>query len=179
MTSAPDLLSALAEETRLRAFAAVLLGAAATSEVARQAGLADREALRALTTLQAAGLVDHEDTRWVARPERLREAARAAAAPRASVDHGTADERVSSVLRTFLPHGRIETMPAVRWKRLVVLDHVARAFEPGMRYPEADVNAMLAAFFDDYAALRRYLVDEGFLARADGTYWRTGGTVDV
>jgi hypothetical protein len=179
VTGAPDLLSALAEETRLRAFAAVLLGASTTSEVARQAALADRDALRALTTLQSAGLVDHEDTGWVARPERLREAAMAAVGPRTSVDHGTGDERVSSVLRTFLPHGRIETMPAVRSKRLVVLDHVARAFEPGMRYPEAEVNAMLGTFFDDYAALRRYLVDEGFLARADGSYWRTGGTVDV
>ena len=43
----------------------------------------------------------------------------------------------------------------------------------------ADVNAMLAAFFADYAALRRYLVDEGFLARAEGAYWRTGGSVDL
>jgi hypothetical protein len=70
-------------------------------------------------------------------------------------------------------------VPAVRSKPLVVLDHVARVFEPGVRYPEADVNAMLAAFFADYAALRRYLVDEGFLARAEGAYWRTGGSVDL
>ncbi|MDQ3951738.1 MAG: DUF2087 domain-containing protein [Actinomycetota bacterium] len=26
------------------------------------------------------------------------------------------------------------------------------------------------------AALRRYLVDEGFMAREGGEYWRTGGT---
>lgn len=32
---------------------------------------------------------------------------------------------------------------------------------------------------DDFAALRRYLVDEGFLARRDGYYWRSGGTVHV
>jgi hypothetical protein len=179
VSPAPDLLSALAEESRLRAFAAVLLGATATAEVARRATLPDRDALRALTTLQAAGLVDHAGGGWVARPERLREAVMAAAEPRTSVDHGTADDRVSSVLRTFMPHGRIETMPAVRSKRLVVLDQVARVFEPGVRYPEPDVNAMLAAFFADYAALRRYLVDEGFLARTDGSYWRTGGSVDV
>ena len=177
--TAPDLLSALAEESRLRAFAAVLLGATATAEVARRATLPDRDALRALTTLQAAGLVGHGDGGWVARPERLREAVVAAAQPRTSVDHGAADDRVASVLRTFMPHGRIETMPAVRSKRLVVLDHVPRVFEPGMRYPEPDVNAMLAAFFADYAALRRYLVDEGFLARSGGTYWRTGGSVDL
>ena len=70
-------------------------------------------------------------------------------------------------------------MPAARSKRLVVLDHVARTFEPGVRYPERDVNAMLGAFFDDYAALRRYLVDEGFLARDAGTYWRIGGSVEI
>jgi hypothetical protein len=179
VSPAPDLLSALAEESRLRVFAAVLLGATATSEVARRATLPDRDALRALTTLQAAGLVDLRDGGWVAHPERLREAAMSAAEPRATVDHGATDDRVGAVLRTFMPHGRIETMPAARSKRLVVLDHVARVFEPGVRYPEPDVNAMLAAFFHDYAALRRYLVDESFLARSEGSYWRTGGSVDL
>ena len=38
---------------------------------------------------------------------------------------------------------------------------------------------VLRAFFADYAALRRYLVDEGFLARDAGEYWRAGGHVDV
>ena len=33
--------------------------------------------------------------------------------------------------------------------------------------------------YDDYAALRRYLVDEGFLTREGGIYWRSGGTVEV
>ena len=31
--------------------------------------------------------------------------------------------------------------------------------------------------YPDYATLRRYLVDEGLLTRADGVYWRTGGRV--
>jgi hypothetical protein len=83
------------------------------------------------------------------------------------------------VLQRFMPDGRLLQMPAKRSRRLVVLDHVARTFEPGRRYPERDVNVILRAFYDDYAALRRYLVDEGFLARAGGEYWRTGGTVEV
>ncbi|MEV0203527.1 DUF2087 domain-containing protein [Nonomuraea sp. NPDC050691] len=37
----------------------------------------------------------------------------------------------------------------------------------------------LRAFHDDYAALRRYLVDEGLLSREDNVYWRSGGPVDV
>jgi len=41
------------------------------------------------------------------------------------------------------------------------------------------VDALLRVFHDDYAALRRYLVDEGFLGRDHAEYWRTGGSVTV
>ena len=37
----------------------------------------------------------------------------------------------------------------------------------------------LKVLCDDHGALRRYLVDEGFLSRQAGVYWRSGGTVDV
>lgn len=70
-------------------------------------------------------------------------------------------------------------MPARRSRRLVVLDHVAGMFEPGRRYPEPEVNVVLRTVHDDFAALRRYLVDEGFLAREDSVYWRSGGTVET
>ena len=54
-----------------------------------------------------------------------------------------------------------------------------RVFEPGIRYPEREVNVLLAVWHPDVAALRRYLVDEGFLTREAGVYWRSGGTVDI
>ncbi len=84
-----------------------------------------------------------------------------------------------AVFQAFVKEGRITTMPARRSKRLVLLDHVARDFEIGVHYSEQDVNAILRGRFDDYVALRRYLVDEGFLDRADGEYWRSGGTVEI
>jgi hypothetical protein len=84
-----------------------------------------------------------------------------------------------AVFRAFVKDGRITTMPVKRSKRLVLLDHVAGLFEIGVHYDEQDVNGILRAVFDDYVALRRYLVDEGFLDRADGEYWRSGGTVDL
>ena len=92
------------------------------------------------------------------------------------------------MLRRFISRGRLLAMPAARGKRLVVLDHLAGLFEPGRRYPEPEVNELLGRYHPDYAMLRRYLVDDGFLDRADepgpGTrsvkvYWRTGGTVDL
>ena len=86
--------------------------------------------------------------------------------------------RREQVLRTFFdPGGRLTTIPAKHAKRLVVLDALAQLFEPGERYPETEVNNRLRDAHDDVAALRRYLVDEGFLSREAGLYWRTGGTV--
>jgi hypothetical protein len=83
-----------------------------------------------------------------------------------------------SQLRPYVRDGRITAMPARRAARLALLDQVAQAFEPGRRYPELAVNEILKGFYDDHAALRRYLVDEDLLSRTpDGTYWRSGGTV--
>lgn len=83
------------------------------------------------------------------------------------------------VLARFVQQGRLVTMPTKRAKRLVVLDHIAQSFELGVTYPEAEVNEVLGRFHDDYAALRRYLVDEQFLSRDGGVYWRSGGSVTV
>lgn len=81
--------------------------------------------------------------------------------------------------RFFSADGRLLDMPRRRAKRLAVLDRVAQRFEPGRKYLERDVDAALKEVFDDHAALRRYLVDEGFLTREHNVYWRSGGTVAV
>jgi hypothetical protein len=79
-------------------------------------------------------------------------------------------------LRAFVRDGEIAIMPARQSRRRLLLNEVARAFEPGVRYDERTVSLFLARVFADYAALRRYMVDEGFLSRADGEYWRSGGS---
>jgi hypothetical protein len=81
------------------------------------------------------------------------------------------------LLRGFVSNGRIETIPARHLRRRLLLDKIAQAFEPGVRYPERRVSLFLGSIHADHAALRRYLVDEEFLSRADGEYWRSGGTV--
>ncbi len=85
-----------------------------------------------------------------------------------------------NVLDNFLnADGSLHTIPTRRAKRLIVLDHLAQEFDLGRTYPEAEVNTILERFHPDYAALRRYLVDDAFLTREDGVYWRSGGTVVV
>jgi len=85
-----------------------------------------------------------------------------------------------SELRRYVRAGRISVLPARRAPRLLLLDQVAQAFEPGRRYPELTVNEILRSLYDDHATLRRCLVDEDLLSRTpDGTYWRSGGSVPV
>jgi hypothetical protein len=118
----------------------------------------------------------------------LRATARRPAASEAG-DAALGDAPGAEVVRRFVRRGRLLALPVARAKRLVVLDHLAGLFEPGRRYPEAEVNEALRAYHADYATLRRHLVDEGFLDRADETdpsgsrsvkvYWRSGGTIDL
>jgi hypothetical protein len=155
-------LGLLCQDDTLRAFASLVLGDA------------DGLPPKALDRLASGGLAARDDEgRWRARPERFRELLRARAEP---AEELSADERV---LRTFLVGGRLTTMGMRRDKRLVVLRYIALVFEPGVRYPEKDVNVALRAFHDDYAALRRYLVDEGLMSREGNVYWRSGGHVPV
>lgn len=79
-------------------------------------------------------------------------------------------------LRAFVRDGRIVAIPTKHAKRLLLLDWLAQDFEPGRRYTEAMVNLVIGQRHPDTAALRRYLVDEGFMSREAGEYWRSGGS---
>jgi len=181
-SEASTLLGLLADEDRLRTVAALVLGAgpATAAEVATAADLDLRRAAKALTRLAGAGLVDQHGDSYVLRPERFREALDSLGRPvaPAGLDSGLGAD-ADRILRIFVHDGKLVQIPAVHSKRLVVLDWLARMFEPGQAYPESEVNERLASVHPDYAALRRYLVDDEFLHRRDGFYWRAGGTFDV
>jgi predicted transcriptional regulator len=73
-----------------------------------------------------------------------------------------------------LPDGRLKTIPSQRKKLEAVLHHVVKAFEPGVRYSEKQVNEMLSRFHEDTARLQRELVEYGLMDRegGGGEYWR-------
>jgi hypothetical protein len=169
----------LADPARLRVVAALALGAGTLEEVAEAAGLPLKDVALAARRLARAGLV-HRDGRDLAlRTELFAAAARAAAEAAPPPEPLSDDPAQDAVLSAFVRDGRLTSIPAQRSKRLVVLDHLVRVFEPGVRYPERQVNVLLAVWHPDVAALRRYLVDEGFLSREAGVYWRSGGYVEV
>jgi len=169
----------LADPTRLRVVAALTLGAGTLEEVAEAADLPLKDVALAARRLARAGLVHRDGHALALHTELFGAAARAAAEAAPAPERLSDDPAEDAVLSAFVRNGRLVSIPPRRSKRLVVLNHLVRVFEPGVRYPEREVNALLAVWHADVAALRRYLVDEGLLTREAGMYWRSGGRVDV
>ena len=77
----------------------------------------------------------------------------------------------AKVLRAFFDGDRLLSIPAQHSKRLIVLRLLAEStFERKQKYPEKEVNQRLAVRHPDAASLRRYLVDDGFMARKQSVY---------
>ena len=70
--------------------------------------------------------------------------------------------------------GSLKTIPAQRKKLEAILRYVVKAFEPGKRYSEKQVNEILGKYHEDTASLRRELVGYKLMKRegGGGDYWR-------
>lgn len=167
----------LAEPERLRVVAALVLGATRFEDVVARSGLPAPVVGKALRRLESAGLVSTVDGGLELREELFKQVARAERPE--PEDLGLVDPADEATLRAFLRDGRLTRYPVAPAKEAIVLRHIVATFEPGVRYPEREVNALLSAFHADFAQLRRRLVDHGLLTRESGVYWRTGGWVDV
>jgi DNA-binding MarR family transcriptional regulator len=82
----------------------------------------------------------------------------------------TEEERI---LRTWVKDGRIVDIPAQEKKKQIILRWLAGQIDPERRWTEREFSEWLSQFNEDYAFLRRYLVDNGYMAREKGIYWRT------
>jgi hypothetical protein len=174
MTDVPEFLGLVLDRVRLAVLGHAAVGRVDPAALAAGLGVDEKRVLKAVASLEAAGLMIDgilvEAALWeiaAARPQ--------VETASAGVVEGPWDEEEVRVLQTFFSGDRLSRIPEKRGKRLVVLERLAMEFDPGVRYDEREVNFRLQMFHQDYAALRRYMVDEGLMTRADGVYWRTGG----
>ncbi|MFF3850269.1 DUF2087 domain-containing protein [Streptomyces sp. NPDC002328] len=178
MTS-DDVVRLFADERRVRAFAAVALGARDAAEVAERTGLSAKESLAALRRLEDREVVVPDaDGGLAVAYDRFRDLARETAVTGPPQDHGSGDERVETLLRTFVRDGRLVRLPAQWERKKLVLRHLAEhSFETGREYSEREVDDRLRAWCRDdgidHVTLRRYLVDLHHLDRQDGVYRRS------
>lgn len=175
-------LSALLDPTRLRIAGLLTARSWTAAELEAELGIAGRAVLEALAELQRAALAVSADGAWSIPVSNLRSLATAAAEVELPMDpyigYGMMDEERTILSRYFEGRMLVE-IPASRAKRKIVLERLALEFDIGRRYDETAVNDLLHAFHEDHVTLRRYLVDEGYLDRDDGEYWRSGGRVDT
>lgn len=76
------------------------------------------------------------------------------------------------VISSFFEYGKLKNIPSQRKKEKIVLEEIAKSFEPGKKYTEREVNIIIADFHDDFCTLRRDMVDEKILSREGMVYWR-------
>ena len=74
------------------------------------------------------------------------------------------------VIDSFFEYGKLKSIPAQRKKELIVLEEIAKAFEPGKEYTEREVNIIIADFHDDFCTIRRDMIAEGLLTREKMVY---------
>ena len=174
---ATALVGLLADAHRRRVVAAIELGALHVDGIVTATGLTSAQVAKALGKLVEAGLVVSGDDGLGVDGDSFQRAARQAHTRPASTEFADAPDETRKVLRAFVADGRLQSMPVAESKKLVILDWLAQDFEPGTTYSEKMVNLILGKRHSDTAMLRRSLVDHGFLDRANGQYWRSGGTV--
>ena len=177
-----EILRVLADPERLAIAGALARGPMTAAELCQRTEMPVSRVRRHLARLTGVGLasVDTDRRTYRLEPDALRRAALEAGPPRdTGLALGAIDDREEAVLRHYFRSGRLVEIPARLGKRRIVLERLALEFDVGVRYPERSVNETLKRFHEDYASLRRYLVDEGFLSRERGQYWRSGGPVEV
>ncbi len=175
--SARQLASALCDDQRLIVAGRLAERGWTVLELSTELDIKPQSLMRHIRALGEAGLF----SRSTAQPERLSfdvERLRSLATLWRPEDDGddfegeTAED--AQFLRRFFKGNRILKMPVQRSHRLLVLRWLADRFEYGRDYPETEVNELLAKHDEDFALLRRELVDEGLMRRSRGIYRRTG-----
>lgn len=84
----------------------------------------------------------------------------------------TQDEQ-EKIIQKYFSEGLLTKFPQKEKQRLVILREISNHLIADYLYDEQELNQTLKGFYEDYALIRRYLVDYGFLNRKpDGSrYW--------
>src|SRR5690349_101442 len=180
MNEQPDMLSfvkAMASAERLRIIGVLVRGRATQTEIAEQLHVPVRDIFDNLAFLAQVGVVHETDGVYDLDEKAIETLARGqfeGKRPAYEVDEEKPED-VRKILKNYLnPDGTLKQIPPARNRLLIVLNFIVDAFAFDTNYTEKEVNTILRRFHLDTAALRRYLVDNGLMAReGDGSrYWR-------
>ena len=176
MDNALSLFKALADDTRLRIVRALWEKDMYVELLAERLQLSAPTVSFHMKKLQAAGLVDARREQYYTVFSLRREVCAATLSALIFDGGSPAVEAVREeqyrrkVLRTFMPNGYCETLPAQVKKRLIIFEEIFRQFDPSRAYPEKELNEIIARMHGDFCTVRRAFVGMGWMRRERGVY---------
>lgn len=166
-----SLLKTIADETRLRILGLLSERDYTGKELAERLQLTPPTISHHMRKLTDAGIVtstsDAQRHIYSLNIDLLRDIRKSGSPP---TESGKALDSRDKTLRNFFDGDRLKSIPAQRKQRVIVLQKLLERFEPGRKYPEREVNEILKTAHEDFATLRRELVDYGFVVREAGIY---------
>ncbi|MFC4323009.1 DUF2087 domain-containing protein [Litchfieldia salsa] len=90
--------------------------------------------------------------------------------------YATTEEEKRKVLLTYFKQGedgKLDTFPSKEKRKLIVLQNIVKRFDHSKKYSEKEVNEILKTIYSDFATIRRYLIEYGFMERSKdcAEYW--------
>ncbi len=180
MNEQPEMLSfvkAMASADRLRIIGVLVRGRATQTEIAEQLHLPVRDVFNHLSFLAHIGVVHETEGVYDLDEKTIESLARGQLEGKREtyIPPENKQEDARKVLKNYLnADGSLKQIPPRGNKLLIILNFIVDAFAFDTDHTEKEVNTILRRFHLDTAALRRYLVDNGLMAReSNGTrYWR-------
>lgn len=84
------------------------------------------------------------------------------------------DKEKSEVIKNYMnENGSLKNYPAKEKRKIIVLQEISKNFSKGKTYSEKEINRILSRIYEDYATLRRALIEYGFIERSNdcSSYW--------
>lgn len=85
-------------------------------------------------------------------------------------------EEEEKILKNFfisLEPLKLKTFSAKEKNKIIILRKITAQFDKERRYSEKEVNAVLKSIYEDFATIRRYMIEYGFMQRTKdcSQYW--------
>lgn len=84
------------------------------------------------------------------------------------------DKEIKETIKNYMDEsGAIKIFPSKEKKKIILLSQIVKHFSKGKKYSEKEINRILGRIYDDYATIRRALIEYGFVERSNdcSSYW--------
>jgi len=177
-TDTVKILKALADRTRLMVVSCLAEKPQYVEELAERLGMGPSNISFHLKKLEEAGLVTSAKEQYYVIYALQREKLEVRLLDLIQVEDPAKREQEQrmelykkKVLSSFFKYGKLTQIPVQRKKRRIILEELAKSFEPGRRYPEREVNLIISDFHDDFCFIRRSFIEEKLMCRENNEYW--------